>query len=64
MVVPFEIGSRSRRAREGWAGRRRNYKCRKCGSKFQVDTRSPLPEDARLCRNCRAIYSQSPADAP
>lgn len=27
--------------------------CRKCDNKFQVDTREPLPEDFRICPECR-----------
>lgn len=54
MLKPFEVGSRSRAAREGgWQGRRRNYSCRQCGEKFQVDTRAPLPEKERLCPKCQ-----------
>lgn len=52
--APCEVSSRSRRAREGgWLGRRRNYRCRKCDAMFQVDTRFPLPEDRKLCPDCR-----------
>ncbi len=50
---PFEEGSRSRAAREGgWLGRRRWYKCRKCGERFKVDTREPLPINLRYCNAC------------
>ena len=45
--------TRSREYREGWIGRRRTYKCRECGLKFQVDTREPLPEKDRVCQVCR-----------
>lgn len=44
--------TRCREYREGWLGRRRNYLCRKCGNKFQVDTRNPLPESDRICPSC------------
>ncbi len=44
---------RSRAYQEGWAGRRRWYRCRKCDDKFQVDVREPLPESERLCPQCR-----------
>lgn len=47
--------TRTREYREGWLGRRRNYRCRGCGEKFQVDTKSPLPEKDRLCSECRGM---------
>ncbi|MDD5339295.1 MAG: hypothetical protein WC329_01820 [Candidatus Omnitrophota bacterium] len=42
---------RSRERIEGWAGRRRNYKCRKCSNKFQHDG-NKLPAGARICPEC------------
>lgn len=45
--------TRSREFREGWRGRRRNYKCRECSATFQVDTLNPLPEIDRVCPACR-----------
>ena len=45
------IMTRSREYREGWTGRRRNYKCRNCGEKFQHEG-GQLPEKARICRYC------------
>ena len=52
--------TRSREYREGWLGHRRTYKCRKCGEKFQVDTREPLPEERRLCDTCKeATWTRS-----
>ncbi len=60
MVKPFEVGSRSRAAHEGgWIGRRRTYRCRGCGAKFQVDTRHPLPEKDRLCPTCQNLEELS-----
>lgn len=54
MVTQFEAGSRSRAAKEGgWLGRKRWYRCRKCDSRFMVDTGKPLPEDERICPACR-----------
>jgi hypothetical protein len=46
--------TRSRAYREGWGGRRRNYKCRipGCGNKFQHDG-NQLPPKARICYECR-----------
>ena len=44
--------SRSREKIEGWTGRRRNYKCRGCGQKFQHDG-GQLPERERICAKCR-----------
>lgn len=44
--------TRCREYREGTRSRRRNYKCRRCGEKFQVDTINPLPEKARICPGC------------
>ena len=44
--------TRSRDYREGWLGRRRTYKCRTCGEKFQVDTLGPLTEKDRHCHAC------------
>ncbi len=44
--------SRSREKQEGWLGRRRTYKCRGCGEKFQTDTRDPIPEKERRCPKC------------
>ena len=56
----FEVGSRSRSAREGgWLGVKRNYRCRKCDARFQVDTLNPLPEDERLCPDCRGDWVRS-----
>jgi hypothetical protein len=40
---------------EGWIGRRRTYKCRKCQAKFQVDTLNPLPIAKRICPICKAV---------
>lgn len=45
--------TRSRECKEGWGGRRRNYICIECHTKFQVDTLSPLPQIERVCPNCR-----------
>jgi len=44
---------RSRECREGWTGRRRNYRCRTegCGKKFRHDG-GQLPEEARICPDC------------
>ena len=46
--------SRSRACRNGWSGKRRNYKCRipGCGKKFQHDG-NQLPAKARICYECR-----------
>ena len=56
----FERGSRSRRVREGgWLGRRRNYKCRRCHERFQVDTIRPLTEKDRLCLACKVETGQA-----
>ena len=44
--------TRCREYREGWTGRRRNYKCRGCGQKFQHDG-NQLPEKLRYCGECR-----------
>ena len=56
----FERGSRSRQAREGgWLGRRRNYRCRRCGNKFQVDTIRPLAEEDRICHICKVETGQA-----
>lgn len=44
--------TKTREYREGWLGRRRTYTCRKCRSKFQVDTKGPLPENKRICPKC------------
>ncbi len=53
MFAPLET-RRCRAGREGgWLGRRRNYICRDCGVKFQVDTLNPLPEAERVCRPCQ-----------
>ena len=58
MIIPFEIGSRSRLAKEGgWKGRRRNYRCRKCGAKFQHDG-FQLIEAARICPSCRGASTR------
>jgi hypothetical protein len=43
--------TRSRGFREGWTGRRRWYKCRKCGENFQHDGFG-LPKKARICIDC------------
>lgn len=47
--------SRCREKTEGWKGRRRNYRCRECGVKFQANTLSALPEIDRVCPNCRIM---------
>lgn len=52
MVRPQSEG-RTRFAREGgWLGRRRHYKCRKCGNDFVHDGFT-LPEKERICTPCR-----------
>jgi len=48
----MQVKTRSRAYREGWQGRKRNYKCRKCGEKFQYDGLQ-LPVDLRICPKCR-----------
>ena len=42
-----------REYREGWIGRRRMYKCRLCGYKFQVDTLRSLPQEERIRSVCK-----------
>jgi len=51
--------SRCREKIEGWRGRRRNYKCRNCGQKFQVDALNPLPENDRICSTCRKLTGET-----
>ena len=51
----MQTTTRTREYREGWLGRRRNYRCRQCGSKFQVDTRYSLPEKERICPECMEV---------
>lgn len=51
--------TRSREYREGWKGRKRIYRCRSCGSKFQVDTLKPLPIKDRICEQCKAYLLES-----
>lgn len=46
--------SRRREKIEGWNGRKRNYTCRECGVKFQVDTLAPLSVIDRVCPNCKS----------
>ncbi len=59
MQEQFEVGSRSRRAREGgWMGRKRWYKCRVCNARFLVDTGKPLAKSERLCQKCRGNDEQ------
>lgn len=48
----FSGSGRTRIEREGWTGRRRNYKCRECGEKFQHDG-GQLPKGTRVCRKCK-----------
>lgn len=43
--------SRCKEKMRGELGRKRNYKCRGCGSQFQHDG-GQLPERARLCSEC------------
>lgn len=45
--------TRSREYRQGWLGRRRTYRCRECGNKFQEDRMEPMPEYNRVCPDCR-----------
>jgi DNA-directed RNA polymerase subunit RPC12/RpoP len=45
-------GGRSRYERENWLGRRRWYKCIKCGNKFMHDSAYSLPKKARICNTC------------
>ncbi len=49
--------SRCREKVEGWLGRKRWYKCRECGRKFQVDTLGPLPISDRVCPLCRPWWT-------
>ncbi|KKL88098.1 hypothetical protein LCGC14_1928140 [marine sediment metagenome] len=44
----------SREYREGKVSRRRSYKCRGCGVKFQVDTLKAVPVSKRICQICNA----------
>lgn len=55
---------RSREYREGWIGRRRNYRCRRCGKKYQVDTRDPVPEKLRICPVCQQDQPPGPVKNP
>lgn len=48
----YRTTTRSREYRQGWLGRKRNYLCRECGVKFQVDTSGSLPEIDRVCPKC------------
>ncbi len=41
----------ARAYREGWTGRRRTYKCRKCHIKYQHDGHK-VPPKARICPKC------------
>lgn len=34
-------------------GKNRSYKCRRCGEKFELFLRDPLPKDKRICIKCR-----------
>lgn len=52
--MSLETTTRSREYREGKISRRRTYRCRKCGEKFQEDRLSPLPENERICPDCLA----------
>jgi len=45
--------TKSRAYREGWQGRRRTYRCRECGVKYQVDTLNPIPTKERICPFCQ-----------
>jgi len=45
--------TRCREYKEGWKGRKRTYKCRECGEKFQVDTLNALPLEDRICPPCK-----------
>ncbi len=45
--------SRCREKTEGWLGRRRTYCCRECHLAFRVDTLDPLPEEKRICHQCK-----------
>ena len=44
----------SRAYQQSWRGRRRTYKCLQCGIKFQVDTVNAVPDNERICRECKA----------
>jgi len=53
-MIPFEVGSKSRCARErGWTGRKRHYVCRMCKQDFIHDSAYPLPDGSRICYECR-----------
>lgn len=54
----MQTETRSRACREGWLGRRRNYKCCKCGNKFRHDGLQ-LPKDLRICPECRISLDKS-----
>ena len=47
--------TRCREYREGTTSRRRNYRCRECRKKFQVDTFAPLPTRLRVCDVCLSL---------
>ncbi len=51
-LKPIEQSNRRVGKEGGWTGRRRNYLCRICRIKFQVDTSRAVPENDRLCPNC------------
>ncbi|MBA7579557.1 hypothetical protein ES708_21428 [subsurface metagenome] len=51
--------SRCREKIEGWRGRRRWYKCRQCGERFQRDLRDSLPEKERICEVCKQKQESS-----
>jgi hypothetical protein len=56
--------SRCREKMEGRIGRRRTYKCRGCGKKFQEDRLGPLPIEERICDDCRAKKQQEVLNNP
>ncbi|OGN89799.1 MAG: hypothetical protein A2158_01655 [Chloroflexi bacterium RBG_13_46_14] len=47
-------GNRGRECLEGWTGRRRNYKCRNCGDRFQHDG-GQLEDWQKYCDVCLEI---------
>ncbi len=47
----YHYNGQAREYREGWTGRRRTYKCRKCSTKYQHDG-FKVPLKARICPGC------------
>lgn len=58
----YQPSTRCREYKEASVGRRRSYRCRECGLKFQEERLTPLPKSERICHHCTNGYSYTFTD--